>query len=562
MTVPSFFYSNIDSLYPLLGNSEPLHDLLVPSPFSSGFTLSTSAWGKACSVMWLGMNSSTGSISREQLTSALKRTMEVFSHVLHSMNYYQEIYQRSFTSVLNGSQTDTSDLEKYRSELKVIYEGVGPFIKKLKNADTPVANELIEILFENSKEEKDFTKKFSRELLNCPNKQIAAMISLECANKEMLPYGPLLLGMYTADPVATEIAQRIIPRICSLVDFKIARRALELIHTHSSIKLPEFSSTFYNLFKKNIPIVLNPEKKWDSDRRALMPGYSVVIEKGAPPVKLGAHLSPPKAGHDGRIGFHITNATGSSTDTTSQVIFFYVNREYGNHLAQKQSAEGCLASAQPFIARDHVKFRWAIEAYIETPELPFSQFVSFVSSALSKEHLSAVDFTKINVPKDSLEIKTTEPIYFKGTDYAGFIESLIGYYKAGVYNKEQPSLYLFLSTCLANAKEEHVNFFKTLATDTLKLPLTALQSDIDVVKSAAVGRKKTISPIAESNSAAVADFEKKCQTMVTEILELRKNLVLELRHSKDYTKSQETALITNLLNTFPEKVRSWIIPPP
>lgn len=548
MTIPQFFYSNINTLSTLLDENTSLHESLEASPFSSSISRRGSFWGRTYSCLWLGMNAADENLSQRQLNAAISRTMSLFCYVLQDMIYTQNLYLRLLKANVNGVHFDTADLENCRSKLKGIYENIGPFIHRLRKSQSPVGKELLTLLREDPEEEIDVTRLFKEELLTKVNKQIGAIIHLECIYGELLPYNQLLWGMYTDEPIPTQKTREIITSLGSQVDFKVTYRALHLIHTLSDID-QDFHLTLYYLYKKNIPVIHYPERKLDTWRRSLKPG-DVIMRNNSSPMILGKRLGTPKQGYDGRIAFQLQSNLRS-------VVVFYPNKAYYDFRNIRAGKEACAAKPIPTIVKDE-KLRWSTELYIDCQPLSLSNLLEFIDHLFIFGPITVIDFTEILHNQSTGLLSTLRPIFPENENFDGFVDSLMKLYDTGYYGKDCSTLYEFLQMCLKNAQEKHLQFFKELALDTAKLPIDTLQNEITFVIDTAVGKKQLISP---SSYGDEKTFFKKCQTMVLEIIERRALMVQKLRSQSSYSEDQEILLLNDFIKTIPEKVCTWILPP-
>lgn len=559
MSLPTIFLHNIETICPLLGSNESLHATLVPSRFSSRVYERTTFWGKVYSKIH--------SSPLESLTSILQTTMLIFFNSLQKMVATQEIYLRILKEVINGVHPNTEDLENCRSELKHLYDALGPLIKKLKKSDTVPVKELRAILNGLSTESRTVAGRFSMEYLNQKNKRIAALIHLECVYGALLPYGELMLGIYSDGVSLTEKAKVIFSTVFLSVDFKISYLALNLLHSLIQDKLPEFSEIYYLLFKKNISLIETSEWKYEALRQGLQPGMQIDVSKYQK-ITLGDPINYSKNNRN-RITYTIA-------ERPTQMIVFYPNRIYQTFYRKLMERDSRAIHPNKMLFVDPKKGCWSIEESFSKQTLPFPKFLDFIRYLLQHGPLCSLQFSELTYERvDEERDKKWIPRYpmlitEEENDYDAFLTSLIEYYSSSPYTKEILSLYYFLALCLEPAKKEYKNFFIEFAADVASLPLHYIQSDVDLRVSIALGKKGNI---CGSKKSTGDYFSKKCQTFAQEVLELREGLLLQFRSLSIFQKDditlvspqyreKEDLFLNNFIMLFPPMVQSWIMPPP
>lgn len=564
MSLPTIFLHNIDVICPLLGSNESLHSTLVPSRFSSRIYAKNTFWGRFYTVIHPA--------PADELSNVLKSTMLIFFRSIQRMVVTQEVYLRILKELINGVHSSTEDLENCRSELKHLYDGLSPMIKKLKRADTVPANELLSILHGFSREDTTVAGRFSMEYLNQKNKRIAALIHLECLYGALLPYGQLMSGIYTDEIAPTERARSIISTVCFSVDFKISHLALYLLYSLISSPLPKFSEIYYLLSKKNIKLIEIPETKHETFRQSLRPGMKIAVADYAT-ITLGEPISYTK-----KSSFNLP--AYSIEEWPNKMIVFQPNRMY--HAFYKKVIERDSRAVQPsrtFVVDDR-KGYWSIEERFIKKILPLSKFLVFICYLLEHGPLCAIEFSELSYKMErwskngKMIPQLPTPITESADDYEGFLSSLIKFYEASPYSKDIPSLYQFLEICLEPAKKEYKNFFSELAADVVSLPLSFRDSELNLQISTAIGKKKTIcSSKKQEDDERDRSFRKKCQTLAQEILEIRDTFLSQFRSLETFQKDEMTLLsheyreeearfLENFKTVFPPMVQSWILPPP
>jgi hypothetical protein len=460
-------------------------------------------------------------------------------------------------------------LEETRSILKDLYETLDPFLRKLRRAkklNTPASQQILTILRQNNIDEPDITKRFDKSNLKAVNKEIYAMIQLEIEHGKMLPYGKLLLGIYAKKPSPyIKIAQRILPRACQNLDFKITYRALHFLHSTVTRELPHFSNTFHFLYQRGIHVIETPDHKWELKRRAFKTGDEFYLgNKNKETIRLGVRLGAERPGWDGRIIFRVnpSAACSSSWTTTPQIIIFYPNRCYRNHLIHRDRRDTVGIVAQNSFVNEEHKMRWSVEDYLEPRPLQLSDFLSIVKFFIEKDYLVKVDFSEVRYHGSQQRFFATKPIYkMEPPNYFAFLESLIDYFPN--YQDDYFSLFQYLTECLHSIDPKYTIFFRQLVSDVLEIPIDNCQEDMNNLAGSILARRKQIAPDLNSKNPHTELFLERCTKMVKDLYDARKTLIEEINTSSrtiEEAKERTDQLLFTLKNHLPQRVCSWIIP--
>lgn len=540
---------NLNTLYPLLESNIPLKDQLVPDPNSPYIVRRDQFfYSNKYLITWRWRGTFGEPFPQESLLANISITMNLLFETIKQTRTIRQNYHRHLKDYINNRHFDTRYLADNRAALKIFFENIYPFIKKLRKTNSEVTSELFRAeqpqqQAESSYETESAVKVPSKDPRLYFNKDIMTLIELETIYGGLLPYSRLIKDAYSYPLSNIELIQHIAANVFSKTDFKKSYRALRYLHTLFDVKIPNMKHYYLILFKLNIPLIRFPDSKVDRARRSLTKGSSVTLIPGKT-IVLDERISPLKSGPDGRIIFRMD-------DNPHQVIIFYTNQHYYSFLQERiRNDETVLVPTVPTIYVDE-KCLWSIEEYIPPGPLPFNNFLKLVHHILVRGPRNAIDFSTITLDSRQKPV-ALKPIYQMKNDYIALVESLISYYNAGNYTQECPTLHLFLTLCLEKSLPSDRKFFLDLTNAALHLNLHPEEGEKLQVINDSVANYLILSENEGFECRSASNLRQHCQELVNRILEQR------IRY---LGASQDPKMLVNFNNQIINQVQAWILPP-
>ncbi len=531
----------------MLKDSSASLDQLIASPFSSHIAVKGTFWGRTYSCLWAGIDATSSELSNAQLCVALERTLSVFCYAISEMAYTQMRYKRLLADIVNAKNNNTTDLEHCRAKLKHIYDNISPFFKQL----TRTKSNLFEVFYEHMKHlnTRNYASKHSHvnDMYQGMDKNIRALIHVECLVGKLLPYNKIFGAMTSFDHEYADTLRSLVAQVAPQTQFKKVYQTLLTIMYASGINA-RIDYVIYHLYTMNIPLIEYSEPKYLAYRATLQPGQTITLKKINYSVTLADRIGEDRGEKDDRVVFR-------SQNRPDIVVAFYRNRLMHKFNQIRIGYESYIASS-PRTHYSDDKGIWSTEECINPAPIPFNTMLMIINKIIEDGRAHKIPFTQLSIDPKTQQIMCAKPIIQQNEDFDGFVDSLIELYNTGCYSNNYRTLYVFLRICLDKIQDHRAQFFKDLVLAAAKLPINVFPSEIALVIETAVGKKYLITSVASEDS-----IRNKCAHLVDEVLEERMAIVQEYRKTAYPQAAAEQKLIDDFAIKMSETVCTWILPP-